>query len=70
MLPYSGMKVVHDEMIHEALERRRYYNGQEPHRQGLLKTFGKMLTRFTAHAEEKQEQFLPNCACPAQGEAR
>jgi hypothetical protein len=65
MPPYSGMKVVHDEMIHEALERRRYYDGQEPHRHGLLKTFGKALIRFTAHSDEKQAQPLPGCACQA-----
>ena len=70
MPPYSSMKVVHDEMIHEALERRRYYEGQEAHRQGLLKTFGKVLARFTTRAEAKQAQVLPNCACQANGEAR
>lgn len=70
MLPYSGMKVIHDEMIHESLERQRYYDGQEPRGQGLLKTFGKVLARFTVHAEEKQAQPLPGCACQACGEAR
>jgi hypothetical protein len=70
MLPYSGMKVVHDEMIHEALERRRYYDGQEARGQGLLKTFGKALARFTAHSAEKQAQPGRGCACPARGEVR
>ena len=62
MLPYSGMKVVHDQMIEEALERRRHYAGQEIHRQGLLQTFGKILARFTAHSDQKRESPLPGCA--------
>ncbi|HEU5200601.1 MAG TPA: hypothetical protein VFU32_13265 [Ktedonobacterales bacterium] len=66
MLPYSGMKVIHDEMIHESLERRRYYEGQETRGAGLLKTVGKALARFTTHSDEKQAQPLPGCACQAQ----
>jgi hypothetical protein len=70
MLPYSGMKVIHDQMIEESLERKRYYAGEETHRQGLLKTFGKALARFTAQSVHKQESTLPGNAGCAHGEAR
>jgi hypothetical protein len=70
MLPYSGMKVIHDQMIEESLERRRYYAGQETHRQRLLKTFGKVLARFTAQSSRKQESILPDCVRCVHGEAR
>ena len=66
MPPYSGMKVVHDEMIHEALERRRYYDGQETNRQGLLKTFGKIFARFSAQSRQEQAQQGMGGACQAQ----
>ena len=66
MPPYSGMKVVHDQMIEEALERQRYYAGQETRGQGLLTAFRKALARFTAKSAEKQESQLPGCACQAQ----
>lgn len=69
MLPYSGMKVIHDQMIDESLERQRHYIGQETHRQGLLKTFGKALARFTAQSGHKQESILPGSAGCARGEA-
>ena len=69
MPPYSGMKVIHDQMIDERLERQRHYIGQETHRQGLLKTFGKALARFTAQSGHKQESVLPGSASCACGEA-
>ena len=69
MPPYSGMKVIHDQMIEEALERRRYYEGQETHRQGLLKTFGKALAHFTAQSGHKHESILPDTTRCVHGEA-
>lgn len=59
MPPYSGMKLIHDQMIEESLERRRYYASQETHRQGVLKTFGKVLARFTMHPSQKPAKSLP-----------
>lgn len=70
MLPYSGMKVIHDQMIDEALERRRYYEGHEPSKQSLRQTFAKVLTRFTAQSGRKQGRPLPDCAYQARCEAR
>ena len=69
MLPYSGMKVIHDQQIEEALEYHRHYAGQETHRHGLLQTFGKVLARFTAQSGHKQESILPGSAGCARGEA-
>lgn len=69
MLPYSGMKVIHDQMIDESLERQRHYIGQETRREGLLKTFGKVLARFTAQSGHKHESVLPGGAGCAHGEA-
>lgn len=69
MLPYSGMKVIHDQMIEEALERRRHYAGEKTRGQGLLKTFGKALARFTAQSGHKHESILPGGAGCAHGEA-
>jgi hypothetical protein len=63
------MKVIHDQMIEESLERQRHYIGQETHGQGLLKTFGKVLARFTAQSGHKHESSLPGSAGCARGEA-
>ncbi len=57
--PYTSMKVIHDQMIQEALERHRPDNGQATHRQGLSQMFGRVLARFTTHAGRKQEKPLP-----------
>lgn len=59
MPPYSGMKLIHDQMIEESLERRHYYASQETHRQGVLKTFGKVLARFTMHPSQNPANSLP-----------
>ena len=66
MPPYSGIKVIHDQMIEESLERQRFYDGQEPPSEGLFKAFGKVFARFAAHARQQQAQPLPGCACQAQ----
>jgi hypothetical protein len=61
--PYTSLKVVHDQIIQEALERQRSDDGQTTHRQGLRQAFGKALTRFTTRAAWKQE-------CPVPGSAQ
>jgi hypothetical protein len=66
MPPYSGMKVIHDQMIEESLEHHRHYAGHETRKQGLLQSFGKVLARFTTRSDEKQASPLPGCACQAQ----
>lgn len=59
MPPYSGMKMIHDQMIEESLEGHRYYSGEETHRQSLPRTFGKVLACFILHTRRKQESLLP-----------
>jgi len=38
---YTGLKIIHDQNIQEALEQHRLYAGQQTHRPGLLQMFGK-----------------------------
>ncbi len=58
---YTGLKIIHDQKIQEALEQHRLYAGQETQRQGWLQTFEKFLARFTNHSGRKQEGPLPCC---------
>ncbi len=58
---YTGLKIIHDEKIQEALERQRLYAGQEKQRPGPLQTLGKFLARFTNRSGRKQEGPLPGC---------
>ena len=59
---YTGLKMIHDQKIQEALERQRLYAEQETQRPGLLQTFGKFLARFTNRSGQKQEGPCPGCA--------
>ena len=59
---YTGLKIIHDQKIQEALEQQRLYAGQETQRQGLLQTFGKFLARFNKQSGRKQEEPFPGCA--------
>jgi hypothetical protein len=59
---YTGLKIIHDQKIQEALEQQRLEAGQEVQRQGLLQTFGKFLARFNDQPDRKQEESLPGCA--------
>ncbi len=58
---YSGLKIIHDQKIQEALEQQRHYAGQEMRRQGLLQAFGKLFARFNNQSGRKQEESLPGC---------
>ena len=44
---YTGIKIIHDERIREALENHRLYAGQETRKHGLIQAFGKLLARFS-----------------------
>ena len=66
-LPYAGLKVIHDQMIQESLERHRPDDGQAPHLSNhLSQVVGKVLARFTIHTGRNQESLLPGSA---QGES-
>ena len=58
---YTGLKIIQDEKIQEALEQQRLEAGQGTRRQGLLQTFGKFLARFSNQSGHKQERPLPGC---------
>ena len=60
--PYSGLKIIHEQQIQDALEYHRLYSGQETRRRSLLQSFGKVLARFTTPSDRKQERPLPGCA--------
>jgi hypothetical protein len=57
---YTGLKIIHDEKIQEALEHQRLYAEQETQRQRLLQMFGKFLARFYKQSDRKQEGCLPD----------
>jgi hypothetical protein len=61
---YTGLKIIHDQKIQEALEQQRLYAGQETQRQGLLQTIGKFLARFNKQSDRKQVEPLCDCALP------
>lgn len=50
MWPYSytGLKIVHDQNIAEALERYRFAEGQGTRKQGLLQMAAKLGTTLTS----------------------
>ena len=69
-IPYTCMKVLHEQMIQEALERQHPDDEQATHRRGLSQAFRKVLARFTALGGWKQGRPLPGNAlgqdCPPQ----
>ena len=52
---YTGMRLIHDEKVQEALERYRLYAGPKRQRPGLLHVFGKALARVTQGAGNEPE---------------
>jgi len=58
---YTGLKIVHDRKIQEALDDQRLYAGQERQRQGLIQTIGTILARFNNQSARKQEKPFPSC---------
>ncbi len=49
---YTGIKIIHDHKIQEALEQQRLYAGQKMHRPGLLQAFDRFLARFSKPVEK------------------
>ena len=60
-LSSTGLKIVHEQMIQEALERRRFFAGLEKPEQGLLQTFGAFLARFTNLSTRKSKATFSDC---------
>ena len=65
-LSYNSQKVVHDQMIQEALEHHRLNDEQAPHRERLCQIVGRIRALFTTQARRKQARPLPSSA---QGES-
>lgn len=59
--PYTGLKVVHDQEINEALEDYRFSVEQATQKRGLAQTFGALLARFTNSSAREPEATLPVC---------
>lgn len=58
---YSGLKIIHDEKVQEALEQQRPYIGQEMQRQGLLQTLATFFARFNKYLVGNKKGSLPGC---------
>jgi hypothetical protein len=58
---YTGLKIIHDQEIQEALERKYPGVEQETQGQGLFQTFGAFLARFSHQHDQKQEKPLSSC---------
>lgn len=52
---YSGVKIIHDQQIEDALERQRLHAGQESHRYGPLQALGKFFARFADQPEQEKQ---------------
>ncbi len=54
---YTGLKMVHDQQVQEALERHRFDIEQARYRHTLFQTFGKWIVRFTNRPGQKQVRY-------------
>jgi hypothetical protein len=57
---YNSLKIVHEQMIQEALERRRFPAGPEKPQHRLLQTFGTFLARLTNRSAQKPPATFPD----------
>jgi hypothetical protein len=64
--PYSGLKIVHDQMIQAELERQRASEAPAPSRPGPSQMLAKALARFTARPKRQPETLL---SCNTQRES-
>jgi len=60
-ISYTGLKVVYDQQIQEALEHHHFSGGQETQTPDLLQTFGPFLARFITFVAPKPEATTPLC---------
>ena len=58
---YTGLKIIHDQKIEEALEHHRFFVGQETQKRGLPQTFGTFLARFINFSAQKPNTTSPLC---------
>lgn len=50
---YTSLKIVHEQIIQEALERRRFPAGREKSQHRLHQTFGTVLARLTKRPAQR-----------------
>jgi hypothetical protein len=66
---YTGLKIIHDQKVQQALEQHHHYAGQKTHRQNPLRAFGMLFVRFNKRSARKQEASFPamlnECNCTA-----
>jgi hypothetical protein len=58
---HTGLQIVQDQKIKEALEHYRFSAGQETQKSGLLQTFGTFLARFTNRSAREPKATSPFC---------
>ena len=61
-LPYSGLKIVHEVQVQEALERQRYSSEETRSREGLFQALGNMLGRFPRQSHRATTVVAGGCA--------
>jgi hypothetical protein len=58
---YTSLKIVHDQMIEEALERYRPAEEQKTQKRDLRQMTGAFLARFTNISARKAKETIPSC---------
>jgi hypothetical protein len=61
---YTGLKILHDQKIEEALEQQRLSTEQETQGKSLFQAFGSLLAHFISQPdpkEESEEECSPLC---------
>ncbi len=64
---YTGLKIVHDQRVQEALQHHRFDSELATYRPGLFQTFEKCIARFINRPSRKQEG--PRTGWPDKGRA-
>jgi hypothetical protein len=60
---YTSLKIVHEQKIQEALEKKRPDAGQKTRRRTPRQAFALLLARLSNRPDQKQEPVLPACVC-------
>jgi hypothetical protein len=63
---YTGLKIVQDQKIAEALKHHRFSTEPDAKKPGLFHALGVFLARFAIHSVQKPEATLPDCSWEVQ----
>jgi hypothetical protein len=58
---YTGLKIVHDQKIEEALEHYRFVEAQRTQKRSMLRSATAFLARFTNISAQKAKATIPSC---------